>query len=106
MEHEDTRRPGLLGFDEQTETWFIRSAESQRLMLTRQSLAHLVEMYNSVHTGRPIILIEERELRCLRETRRRAEEASGLATAAAARRPVRPFARLLARITAALQPRR
>jgi hypothetical protein len=82
MEHEDTRRPGLMGYDEKSETWYLRSAETQRLMLTRQSLAHLVEMYNTVHTGRPMVLIEERDLRHLRELRRRSEETLFVATPA------------------------
>jgi hypothetical protein len=67
MEYEETRRPGLIGYDERTETWYVRSADSQRLMLTRQSLTHLVEMYNSVYSGRPMALVEERELRRLRD---------------------------------------
>jgi hypothetical protein len=102
MEHEDTRRPALIGYDERTETWFVRSEESQRLMLTRQSLAHLVEMYNSVHTGRPIVLVEERDLRRLREAGRRAEEARAAASAAQSRLPARRLALLAARVLARL----
>lgn len=104
MEHEDTRRPSLMGYDERTETWYVRSAESQRLMLTRQSLSRLVEMYNSVYTGRPIVLIEEREFRILQEARRRADEARALASAAAERRPARVLARVAARLSAILRP--
>jgi hypothetical protein len=98
MEYEDTRRPGLMGYDERTETWFIRSAESQRLMLTRQSLAHLIEMYNSVHTGRPLVLAEEREIHRLQVAHRRAEEACAAATAAERRRPARILKRALTRV--------
>jgi len=65
MDFEDTLRPGTLGYDERTETWFVRSRDAQRLMLTRRSLARLVEMYNSVHTGRPLSLVERKELESL-----------------------------------------
>ena len=102
MEHEDTRRPGLIGYDERTETWFVRSADSQKLMLTRQSLARLVEMYNSVHTGRPIVLVEERELRRLLAVGRHAEEARAAAAATEHRRPVDLLTRLVAQLLTGL----
>lgn len=73
----------------------MRSADSQKLMLTRQSLAHLVEMYNSVHTGRPIVLVEERELRRLVAAGIHAEETR--AGAAEHRHRAGPLARLAAR---------
>jgi hypothetical protein len=110
MEHEGTRRPGLIGYDERTETWFVRSADSQKLMLTRQSLAHLVDMYNSVHTGRPIVLVEERELRRLLAAGRRTEEARANAAAAERRHPAGLLTRLVAQLraglAAAVAPRR
>jgi hypothetical protein len=100
MEHEDGGRPGLIGYDERTETWFVRSADSQKLMLTRQSLARLVEMYNSVHTGRPIVLVEEREIRRLLAAGNHAEEAR--AAAAKHRRPVDLLTRLVAQFLTGL----
>lgn len=100
MEHEDTRRPGLIGYDERTETWFVRAADTQKLMLTRQSLAHLVEMYNSVHTGRPIVLVEERELRRLLATGPRVEE--DRTRAAEGRHPSGLLARLGAQLRTSL----
>ena len=102
MEHEDTRRPGLIGYDERTETWFVRSADSQKLMLTRQSLARLVEMYNSVHTGRPIVLVEERELRRLLSVGSRAEDVRADATNTEHRHPVDLLRRLVAQLRAGL----
>jgi hypothetical protein len=102
MEHEGTRRPGLIGYDERTETWFVRSADSQKLMLTRQSLAHLVDMYNSVHTGRPIVLVEERELRRLLEAGHRVEETRAHAAAATHRRPAGLLPRFVARLRTSL----
>jgi hypothetical protein len=102
MEHEDGGRPGLIGYDERTETWFVRSADSQKLMLTRQSLARLVEMYNSVHTGRPIVLIEERELRRVMATGHRAEEARASAAAVQQRHPAGLLMRFVAQLRAIL----
>jgi hypothetical protein len=100
MEHKDSGRSGLIGYDERTETWFVRSADSQKVMLTRQSLARLVEMYNSVHTGRLIVLLEERELRRLQKIGHRAEEAH--AAAAQHRCPVDLLTRVVARLRASL----
>jgi hypothetical protein len=75
MEFEETRRLGALGYDEKSETWFLQSKESQRLVLTRQSLAHLVQLYNSVHKGKRLALVDHAELRKLEETGRRQAEA-------------------------------
>ena len=102
MEYEDSGRSGLIGYDERTETWFVRSADSQKVMLTRQSLARLVEMYNSVHTGRSIVLVEERELRRLREIGHRSEGARADAGAAQHRCPVDLLTRVVAQLRASL----
>jgi hypothetical protein len=110
MEHEDSGRPGLIGYDERTETWFVRSVDSQKVMLTRQSLARLVEMYNSVHTGRSIVLVEERELRRLLELGHCAESARADAAAAQHRCPAdlltRAVTQLRACFAAAIAPAR
>jgi len=71
MEFEDLKRLDMLGFDERTETWFVRSRESHRLMLTRRSLARLVQMYNSIHSGNTLALMERRDLERMEESRRR-----------------------------------
>lgn len=75
MDSEDTRSQEILGYDEKTETWFVHSRESGRLILTRQSLSRLVELYNRIHKGRPLQLIEQRELRRIEESRKRHSEA-------------------------------
>lgn len=76
MDSEDTRSQEILGYDEKTETWFVHAKESSgRLILTRQSLARLVELYNRIHKGRPLQLIEQRELRRIEESRKRHSEA-------------------------------
>lgn len=71
MEFEDLQRLDMLGFDERTETWFVRPRDSHRLMLTRRSLARLIQMYNSIHSGNTLALMERRELERMDESRRR-----------------------------------
>ncbi len=74
MESEDTRSQDLLGYDEQTETWFIDTKESGRLVLSRPSLERLVGLYNRIHKGRPLQLMEQREMRRIEESRKRHSE--------------------------------
>jgi hypothetical protein len=38
-------------------------------MLTRQSLHHLVQMYNEIHQGRPLVLLERAALERIEEAR-------------------------------------
>jgi hypothetical protein len=75
MDFEEKHRLGMLGYDEKTETWYVQSPDSHRLVLTRHSLARLVQMYNSIHKGNALVLLEQRELRRLEETRQRHSEA-------------------------------
>jgi len=74
MEYEETHRLAMLGYDEKTETWFVQPRESHRLALTRQSLAQLVQLYNSIHKGDGLVLVTQRELRQLEESRQRHSE--------------------------------
>ena len=74
MEFEETHRLGTLGYDEKSETWYVQSRESHRVMLTRHSLARLVHLYNSIHKGNALVLLGQRELRHLEETRQRHSE--------------------------------
>ncbi len=74
MDSEDTRHQELLGYDEQSETWYVQTRESGRLILSRQSLARLVQLYNEIHKGSPFVLLEQRELRRMEETRQRQSE--------------------------------
>jgi len=74
MDSEETRHQELLGYDEQSETWYVQTRESGRLILSRQSLARLVQLYNEIHKGSPFVLLEQRELRRMEETRQRQSE--------------------------------
>lgn len=74
MDFEETRRLELLGYDERTETWYLQTRDARPLQLTRHSLQRLVQLYNSVHKGGALELIEKRELRRLEESRQRHSE--------------------------------
>lgn len=74
MDFEETRRLDILGYDEKSETWFIQTKGSRPLQLTRASLQRLVQSYNSIHRGQTLVLLEQRELRRIEETRRRHSE--------------------------------
>lgn len=117
MDIDEPRRLAQLGFDEKTETFFVQPQPEQRLTLTRPSLARLVEMYNSIHQGLPLVLIEERELArieeirqwqaaMLRELEAHAERRRAGALAVRVRRLARALARRCAVLTAAAGPRR
>lgn len=71
MDFEETRRLDLIGYDEKTETWYLQSRDSRPLQLTRPSLQRLVQLYNSIHKGNTLVLLEQREVRRLEETRQR-----------------------------------
>ncbi len=75
MDNEETYRSGTVGYDEKSETWYVHSSEAHRVMLTRRSLARLVQLYNSIHKGNALVLLEQRELRRIEETRQRHSEA-------------------------------
>ncbi len=74
MDFEETRRLDLVGYDEKTETWYLQARDGRPLQLTRQSLTRLVQLYNSIHKGSPLVLLEQREVRRLEETRQRHSE--------------------------------
>ena len=71
MEGDESNRIGLLGFDERSETWFVEADDSGRFPLDRQSLAGLVQTYNTIHTGNRLRLEEEKTLRQLQENNER-----------------------------------
>jgi len=64
----------MLGFDEKSETWFIDMREARKVTLTRQTLDGLVHLYNSVHTGNPLLLSDRKTLRRLEENNLRLSE--------------------------------
>lgn len=74
MENDGLNRLEMLGFDEKSETWFLDARETRKVMLTRQTLDGLVHLYNSVHTGNPLLLCDRKSLRRLEENNQRLSE--------------------------------
>lgn len=74
MDNEELHRLDLLCFDEKSETWYLDTRESRRLRLTRQTLDGLIHLYNSVHTGNPLLLGDRKTLRRLEENNQRLTE--------------------------------
>jgi len=60
MEHSAETLSACL--DEASETWYIRLGSRQRLSLERATLTGLVSLYNRIHRGDPLTLIERRTL--------------------------------------------
>jgi hypothetical protein len=62
MENDELPKVADLGFDERKETWFVDLRGQGRLELTRQSLSHLVRIYNEIHRGDPLYLLDQARL--------------------------------------------
>ncbi|MBM3316814.1 MAG: hypothetical protein FJY75_03075 [Candidatus Eisenbacteria bacterium] len=54
-----------VGFDQRSESWYLALPASRRLPLDRATLARLVSLYNEIHRGNPLTLVERRILRAL-----------------------------------------
>lgn len=54
-----------LGYDERQESWYLTLPEGRRLSLDRATLAQLVSLYNEIHRGNPLTLIERQVLHAL-----------------------------------------
>jgi hypothetical protein len=74
MENDGLHRIEMLGFDEKAETWFLDMRETRKMTLTRQTLNGLVHLYNSVHTGNPLLLSDRKTVRRLEENNQRLSE--------------------------------
>lgn len=71
MESDELHRLDLLGFDERTESWYLDTRDTRRLPLDRRTLDGLVQLYNSIHRGGPMVLVDQRELQRLEESNHR-----------------------------------
>jgi hypothetical protein len=49
-------------FDERQETWFVKAEGPGHLPLARSALQDLVSLYNEIHRGAPLALIERRAM--------------------------------------------
>lgn len=63
MERNSAENGHLVTFDERTETWYVETRGPQRLPLTREAIEELLRLYNSIHTGRQLLLQDERAAR-------------------------------------------
>jgi len=63
-----------IGYDERQEGWFVAIAGEPRLPLDRDTLAQLVSLYNEIHRGNALALLERRALLELGQERRDLEE--------------------------------
>ena len=59
-----------VAFDERQERWYVAQRSDRRIQLSRASLQQLVSLYNRIHRGNPLTLIERRALEQLSEERR------------------------------------
>jgi hypothetical protein len=74
MENDELDRLDLLAFDEKAETWFLDTREARRIALNRQTLDGLVQLYNSIHRGSPLQLVNRRDLRRIEDGNQRLSE--------------------------------
>jgi hypothetical protein len=51
-----------LSFDRDSETWYVDLQSEGRLDLSRQSLSHLIRLYNKIHRGDPLYLFDQERL--------------------------------------------
>jgi hypothetical protein len=61
MEPNQSEHLYTVRFDERQEAWFVHT-DAGRIPLTRTLLQHLVSLYNSIHRGDSLTLIERRAL--------------------------------------------
>ena len=69
MEPDKSEHLGTLRFDEELETWFLHTG-SGRIPLSRVLLQHLVSLYNDIHRGSALTLVDRRALEELDRERR------------------------------------
>jgi hypothetical protein len=62
MENEDLPRVADVEFDERKETWYVDLRGQSRVELTRPALGNLVHLYNRIHRGDPLHLLDESRL--------------------------------------------
>ncbi|MCK4304624.1 MAG: hypothetical protein KAY24_10345 [Candidatus Eisenbacteria sp.] len=62
MESDQSEHLYTILFDERQESWYIRLDDSHRFPLSRVSLQHLVSLYNDIHRGGQLTLIDRRAM--------------------------------------------
>ena len=67
MESEQSEHLYTVLFDERQESWYVTSGSSARICLSRVSLQHLVSLYNDIHRGAQLTLIDRKSMEFLYE---------------------------------------
>ena len=62
MESDQSEHLYAVLFDERQESWYIKLDDSHRFPLSRVSLQHLVSLYNDIHRGGQLTLINRRAM--------------------------------------------
>jgi hypothetical protein len=60
-----SQRLRRIRYDERRESWFLAFAQGERLVLDRASLARLISLYNEIHRGNPLTLVERHVIQAL-----------------------------------------
>jgi hypothetical protein len=74
MEPDQTAQPHNILFDERQECWYVTTDESQRLPLSRDSIHHMVSLFNEIHRGNPITVMDQKAVEELGDERRELHE--------------------------------
>jgi hypothetical protein len=98
MEHGGTPPRTTLGFDWRTESWYVELPPGEPLRLDRPTLRHLVELYNRIHHGDPLYLLDHRHLRQIQDQQLRLTRTVRDLYAFMERHKANPRARRLRRI--------
>ncbi len=70
MERDQSNHLYAVLFDERSETWMVHTGSARSIPLSRESLQHLVSLYNDIHRGAALTLIDRRALQELGAERR------------------------------------
>lgn len=65
MADEPTQDLHRIRYDERSEGWYVGLPADSRLQLDRATLAHFVSLYNEIHRGNPLTLIERQVMLAL-----------------------------------------
>ncbi len=69
MEESSSKETYTLLFDERQERWLVELSSTRRIPLERYSIENLVALYNKIHRGNPLTLMEARIMEQLGEER-------------------------------------
>ena len=74
MDPEKISQPQNILFDERQECWYITTDDSKRIPLSRDSIHHMVSLFNEIHHGNPLTLMDNKAVEELGSERRELHE--------------------------------